>query len=153
MSKNVTTFYFPLIYEKKNNSQIINLIYEIGECLTYTTNGNFLFTHVILVKFSSIKPVRTRFVTNLTVLDSHVKRPRQCHLQSVGLKGQALVTRWWVFRGVRAWSSFLHPWNPSPGAGLGGSGFWPFFPQPLLQIIHFSFYTSLRLVSFVHVLG
>ena len=42
-----------------------------------------------------------------------------------------MVTRWWVFRGVHAWFSFLHPWSPSPGGGLGGSGFWP-FSQPLL---------------------
>ena len=72
--------------------------------------------------------VRTRFVTNLTVLDSHVKRPRQCHLQSVGLKGQALIDRRWVFRGVRIQLSFLHPWSLFPGGGLGASGFWPFFP-------------------------
>ena len=82
--------------------------------------------------------VRTRFVTNLPVLDSHMKRPRQYHLQSVGLKGQALVTRRWVFRGSSYIVKFPSPlesfcwrWverllffanfpSPSPGERLQG---------------------------------
>ena len=38
-----------------------------------------------------------------------------------------------VFHGVRTRLSFLHPWSPSPRGGLGGSGFWPFFPAPSID--------------------
>ena len=93
-----------------------------------------------------INSVRTRFVTNLTVLGSHVKRPKQCHLQSVGLKGQALVTRWWVCHGVHTRLSYLHPWSLSPGGGLGGSGFWPFFPARSIDYSLFLLYQPVSTV-------
>ena len=64
------------------------------------------------------------------ILGSHVKRPKQYHLQSVGLKGQALITRRWVFHGVHTQLNRVRPGSLSPKGGLGGSGFWPFFPAP-----------------------
>ena len=74
------------------------------------------------------------------MLGSHVKRPKQYHLQSVSLRSQALVTRRWVSRDVHTWFSFLHPWSLSSGGGLGGSGFWPFFPAPSLDYLFFLLY-------------
>ena len=45
-----------------------------------------------------------------------------------------------VFRGVRTWLSCLHPWSLSPGGGLGGSGFLPFFPAFSLDYLLFLLY-------------
>ena len=47
-----------------------------------------------------------------------------------------MVTRQWVLRGVHTWLSHFRPRSLSPGGGLGGFGFWPFFlasPQELLS--------------------
>ena len=57
-----------------------------------------------------------------------------------GFERLALVTRRWVFRGVYTWLSCLHPWSLSPGGGLGGYGFWPFFPASSLDYLLFFLY-------------
>ena len=33
----------------------------------------------------------------------------------------------------------VHPESLSPGGGLGGSGFWPFFPAPCFRLLTFPF--------------
>ena len=39
----------------------------------------------------------------------------------------------------------------SPGGGLGGSGFWPFFPASHYELLTFSFILACVFLSFVHV--
>ena len=73
------------------------------------------------------------------ILGSHVKTPKQYHLQSVNLKGQALVTRQWIFCGVHTQLNRVRSRSLSPRGGLGGSGFWPFFPASLPDCLPLSF--------------
>ena len=46
-----------------------------------------------------------------------------------------MVTKQWVFRDIHTWLSRLRPRSLSLGGGLGGSGFWPFFPAPSLGLL------------------
>ena len=85
------------------------------------------------------RSVKTRFVTNITVLDSHVKRPKQCHLQSVGLKGQALVTRWWVFLWCSCMVRFSSPLESFSWRWAGRLWFLAIFPSLLSRSFTFPF--------------
>ena len=61
------------------------------------------------------------------ILGSHIKRPKQYNLQSVGLKGQALVTgRWLIVVFIRK-INYARSRSLSPRYGLEGSGSQPFF--------------------------
>ena len=69
------------------------------------------------------------------MLDSHVKKSKQYHLQSMGLKGQALVTRQWIFRNVHTQLNRVRSRSLSPRGELRGSGFFPFFPASLSGLL------------------
>ena len=43
-------------------------------------------------------------------------------------------------RDMHTWLSRLRLRSLSPGGGLGGSGFWPFFPAPSMDCLFFLLY-------------
>ena len=46
-----------------------------------------------------------------------------------------MVIRQWIFRGVHTYLNRIRSRSLSPGGGLGGSGFWPFFPASLSGLL------------------
>ena len=84
--------------------------------------------------------VRTQIETNLTVLGSHVKKAQTMSFvergfEKLGLDHQVVSFSWRSYK-----ASDLHPWSLSPGGGLGGSGFWSFFPARSIDYSLFLLY-------------
>ena len=61
--------------------------------------------------------------------------------ERLGLDRQAVG-----FRGVHTRFSDLHPQSLSPGGGLGGFRFWPFFPAPSLGYLFFLLYSPASII-------
>ena len=84
--------------------------------------------------------VRIRFVTNHNSVRFARKKAQtvsfaECGFERLGLSHQTVG-----FRGFHVWLSRLRPWSLSPGGGLRGSGFWPFFPAPSMDYLLFLLY-------------
>ena len=64
------------------------------------------------------------------ILDSYVKRAQTISFVERGIERLGFGHQTVVSRGVHTELNHVRSRSLSPGGGLGGFGFWPFFPSP-----------------------
>ena len=74
--------------------------------------------------------VRTQFVTTHNNVGFACKKAQTISFIERGFERLGLGHRTVVFRGVHTELNRVRSRSLSLGGGLGGSGFWPFFPAP-----------------------
>ena len=84
--------------------------------------------------------VRTQFVTNRNSIGFARKKAQTISFVERGFERLGLGRQPVGLRDMHTWLSHLRLRSLSPGGGLGGSGFWPFFPAPSLVCLLFLLY-------------
>ena len=74
--------------------------------------------------------VRARFVKTRNSVGFTRKKAQTISFIERGFERLGLGHKTVDFRGVHTYLNRIRPRSLSPGGGLGGSGFWPFFPAP-----------------------
>ena len=86
------------------------------------------------------------------ILGSHVKKAQTISFVERGFERLGLGHRTVVGRGVHTELTRVRSRSLSPGGGLGGSGFWPFFLAPFFGASTFTLYSLSWLILVLHLL-
>ena len=98
------------------------------------------------------KIVRTQFVTTQYNVGFARKKAQTISFIERGFERLGLGHRTVVCRGDHIELNRVRSRSFSPGGGLGGSSFWPFFPAPFLGTSTFTLYSPSWLILTLHLL-